>query len=1163
VQDSAKIGPFGVLSPLGEGGMGAVWKVAHDLTGKEYALKVMTSEKAKSERYREAFLDEVRATAALEHPAIVRVFDSGEIDQPIEGFPQSSPYLVMELAHHTLREIDLTTIRWEQVKAILMTLLDALAHSHARGIVHRDIKPANVLIVKSDRGVEVKLSDFGLAYALQHEREKKISSSLRSGVSGTPPYMAPEQILGNWRDEGPWTDLYAVGCLTYWLCTGYPPFFGGDTERVLVGHLSEDLPPIRTSFPSPSGLNEWCQRLLRKSTRERYQCAADAAFGLESLSRVDLEELPFLEIQMEGGDQDATVLLEHSMTLLPWIDVEPVFEASLPYPLAPLPKDWRSTSTLRPEPYPPGLGIGLFGVRTLPMVGREQERDIVWAGPLGRTCREKALSVVILSGPSGTGKTKLSSWIAQRASELGAANALWASHSPISGKLDGVWSMFASSFRCVGLNRNEITRHLSQALGLIDSNASDAYLALALTELIAPIADPFYSEEHVRLELKTHDERARVFRQLLGRMTLTRPLIICIDDVQWGHQALALLESLTRAEPLPVMAILTVRDDLLGGHPIASEVLGQIEQYEGTVHLRMNPLEAEHHESLVAMMLGLEPALAQVVAEKTKGNPLFAVQLVSDWIRQDLIGVGPDGYCVDGAHELPLPETIHSLLRAKLLGVFAHGSPELRAVLIAAVLGRDVAQKEWDALCQSVGANAATLSRKVMHHGVGIPHQRGWSFVHGAMRECLEEMAREDGEFEAIHRECARVLQRLEGADHSHLRVVQHLLKSRDFEEAIPLLIQAIDHRLDRTSEYAVANSLLHTLEELFTNLGLAISDPRVVQGKLLRASLYVFLDNLEKASAIFDELDPVLSSGQFQAERAEVIRRRATILDRKGLFVEAIDLALTALPIYTGLQDKNGQGRVLLLLGNTCRRKGDLQAARTYLERALPCFAGTSERMEARIRSTLTPILMNAGEAERARLYAREAAEALERMGDSSGAFAAWINLGDASRFLGDFETAESAHKRSLWHSENLLKSDRGIALFNLGYLFCVQGRFSEALPMMEEARDIFVAHEELVYEGVMRLGVAVCLVAHGRWDSFKAEFDLALTALPERFVDPDIADMAERIGTIAQGPLPHESRRAFQLALRQYETLGLGERAENVLAILQHLDSIPSEVE
>ncbi|MCA9541339.1 MAG: serine/threonine-protein kinase PknK, partial [Myxococcales bacterium] len=258
--------------------MGEVWRGRHRAQQVPVAVKVVTAPLGREEAYRAQFVREVEAMARLDHPAIVRLYEHGEIDARLSEasngrLPEGAPYLVMEwLDGGSLR--GRPGLDWPTLRATLLALLDALAHAHAHGMVHRDLKPDNVLL--GDRGPV--LTDFGLAY-----NPALSGGALESGSFGTPGYMAPEQIRNDWRAFGPWTDLYALGCLAFELACGFPPHgenHAGSTVGLLVAHLREPVPKLRARLPVPLRFEGWLHKLMTRETGARFQFAADAAVAL-------------------------------------------------------------------------------------------------------------------------------------------------------------------------------------------------------------------------------------------------------------------------------------------------------------------------------------------------------------------------------------------------------------------------------------------------------------------------------------------------------------------------------------------------------------------------------------------------------------------------------------------------------------------------------------------------------------------------------------------------------------------------------------------------------------------------------------------------------------------------------------------------------------------
>ncbi|MEZ4436196.1 MAG: protein kinase, partial [bacterium] len=275
---SIALGPFDLVEPVARGGMAEVWRARHRAQDAAVAVKVVTAPAGREQAYREQFVHEVQAMARLHHPAVVRLHEYGEIPTAVAiaskgAMPAGAPFLVMEwLGGGSLR--DAIEMDWPRLRATMLTLLDALAHAHAQGVVHRDLKPDNVLV--GDRGPV--LTDFGLAF-----NPAIVGGALDSGSYGTPGYMAPEQIRNDWRAFGPWTDLYALGCMAYELVCGFAPHadrHAGSAIGLLVAHLQEPLPALQPRFPVPAAFERWLERLMGRTPPARFQFAADAAVSL-------------------------------------------------------------------------------------------------------------------------------------------------------------------------------------------------------------------------------------------------------------------------------------------------------------------------------------------------------------------------------------------------------------------------------------------------------------------------------------------------------------------------------------------------------------------------------------------------------------------------------------------------------------------------------------------------------------------------------------------------------------------------------------------------------------------------------------------------------------------------------------------------------------------
>ena len=276
------LGPFALSCPVGQGGMAEVWRGKHPASGRDVAVKILTNLRADDPRYLLAFGAEVRAVASLRHPHIVSVYDHGVLpDHP--DLPRSLlpglPWLAMEWVEGGTLKDRMGGVAWTATIPILRNLLGALAHAHARGVVHRDIKPSNILVSKDG---SLRLSDFGIAHALDSE----VTLDTPSKAIGTPSFMAPEQVNGDLRGIGPWTDLYSVGCLVYALLAGEKPFHGRTAIDIARAQILEPVLDPNKPLAVPANFRAILDRLLEKDPSRRYRAAAQVLDDLDAISEV-------------------------------------------------------------------------------------------------------------------------------------------------------------------------------------------------------------------------------------------------------------------------------------------------------------------------------------------------------------------------------------------------------------------------------------------------------------------------------------------------------------------------------------------------------------------------------------------------------------------------------------------------------------------------------------------------------------------------------------------------------------------------------------------------------------------------------------------------------------------------------------------------------------
>jgi predicted Ser/Thr protein kinase len=261
---------YRIVSFLGAGGMGAVYKAIDPRLNRSVAIKLLRSQDLTTidERQRRQFAREARAQASIEHPHICKIYEVGEV--------QGQPYIAMQLIQgQSLHTLQLGMSREDKVR-VVQKVAEALHAAHAASVIHRDIKPGNILIERrTDGSFWPYLMDFGLA----REVDSNTQTS-HGGAEGTPAFMAPEQARGEKRLLDARTDVYGLGATLYCALSGRPPFVGNAAD-VLLSLLLDDPPPLRTLDPAvPVALETLVAKCLEKEPARRYGSAQALAEDL-------------------------------------------------------------------------------------------------------------------------------------------------------------------------------------------------------------------------------------------------------------------------------------------------------------------------------------------------------------------------------------------------------------------------------------------------------------------------------------------------------------------------------------------------------------------------------------------------------------------------------------------------------------------------------------------------------------------------------------------------------------------------------------------------------------------------------------------------------------------------------------------------------------------
>jgi serine/threonine-protein kinase len=296
-----KLGRYEILSELGQGAMGVVYKAVDPLIDRTVAIKTINLNLSGDELadFEERFNREAKSAGRLNHPNIVTIYDVGRADHVA--------FMAMEyLEGHELKEIISSgePLQPDRIAEIIAQIADALAFAHEHGIVHRDIKPANIMVLRNG---SVKITDFGIA---------KMSTGSRTQIGiilGSPKYMSPEQVAGKPVDGR--SDIFSLGAVLYELLTGRPAFGGEDsTLTTIMYRVLNEMPPSPADLnPSiPMAFDYIIARALAKAPENRYQSAREMANDLRNFKKLTTTS-PLASTSSSGkipaADGDATVRL--------------------------------------------------------------------------------------------------------------------------------------------------------------------------------------------------------------------------------------------------------------------------------------------------------------------------------------------------------------------------------------------------------------------------------------------------------------------------------------------------------------------------------------------------------------------------------------------------------------------------------------------------------------------------------------------------------------------------------------------------------------------------------------------------------------------------------------------------------------------------------------
>ena len=1157
--------------------MATVFEAHHAVDSHPVALKILRPDIVADPSFTAAFGDEVRAAAKLDHARVTTVYDHGIISAEDAGSATAfagAPWLAMELVDGGTISGLAGKLRWSALKSVLLDVLDALAHAHARGLIHRDIKPGNVLMDSASG--RIKLTDFGLAASADFTGDPNgIGKVLFDAehITGTPSFMAPEQIRNTWRDYGPWTDLYAVGAMAWAMATGHPPY-GGKMGEVFNQHLTGVLPVFDSPLPMPVVFVEWIEAMMGVDPDHRFRRAADAAWALSQVhmdTNVDQAEailkarsgtasssnpISILDLDTLVLNPEETAILQagEETLVLPETRTQALQDSSEekgPPPMVklmpPFPATWAQRKRTRIHLH--GAGLALFGIRATGVVGRESERDQLWES-IKTVVTTKRTHLVLLEGATGTGKTTLAQWFCQRVDEVGGGTWKMSTHTEEGGIRDGVGPMLLKLLGAAGLDRAGAVEFVTKKLSLLGNLGRED--AIGLLEIANPRTD---DEDSVGLSAVFTEkaEKFALIAKYLRARAAERPFILWLDELHHGPESQALVSHLLEMEtqaPLLVLATVSMEAATAGSETEAK--LNGLLKSPYAQKLTLTPLDWAGQVSLMGELLGLEPALATDVASKCGGNPQFAVQLVGDWVERGLLIPASDGFELKPGCDVSIPGNLLEVWNGRLRDlVVQHPEEALFAIEIGAVLGNNVDRGEWTDALNTAGIHMPeNMLSELLRLRLIIREDAlsSWSFVHALFREAVLKHAEDGGRLKRWSSICADVI------PDKHMQVARHarlLVGAGRSEEALRPLQEAVFAEVS-VGELGRAKAISELREQILEPMTIDPDGPLALGSRL--SALYQVKRGHDTQHTL-DEAQVLIA----WAERLEDWQNVAQLhMQTANEHISVGNTTQGEIHLNQSLMiaKKHGLKARSQILRSICFfmiRTGDLLQAFNYAreatleaeQRGEPYGIAKGLAMMARVK-------WQAGEIDLAEFYLNEAAFRHTRIGYRRGLAEVWNTRGELARARGDLSAAEHAYREAVERYESCGSVSAVFAKLNLGSTYVSAGKFAEAEIVLDEVDDFLQKTPRPLISELIKLLRTICKIHFQDWAAVESGLVQVKRKIEDMgLVDVDFATTARTAAVACE----HGGRRdlaaeAWALARDQFEALGRSDEATEAAA-------------
>ena len=969
---------YELLTPIGEGGMGEVYKALDTSLQREVAIKILPSQFVRDEENIERFYREARAAAQLVHPNVITIHDVGEENNVY--------YIVMEfLQGQSLRDVlrEQSKLDVDEAVDVAIQVCLALEVAHKHNMLHRDIKPDNVMVMPDGT---VKVLDFGIARMTTTEALTKTGDIL-----GTVEYMAPEQILGEEIDVR--SDLYSTGVVLYEMLTGELPFTGSTPANIVYQQLEEcPTPPAHINSLVPLAVEQIVLKALSKDPNDRYQSVTE-------LKKVFQKFLQRSKLAKQTGEEMR----------------EEVVDA------------WQSEGILHRD----------FSSR---LIGREKEMTTVrkYVNRLKKNCGQ----TIFVAGEAGIGKTRFVSEIESYAGRKGVlvlkGHCLYQEGlEPYSPFIEAVNEFFQIRKDDSPTRRRKMKDFIRKEAPELMALSQRFVTTIGFSQKESEREDSIAGDHDGKTRL--FEVLSQLFGLIAEKGPL---LLILEDVHWADSASLQLLHYVSRSNRhLPLLIVSTYRSEDVGpddeGKPHSLTETMQRMSREGLYErIELERLSQKNHSKLMKSLfrrVDFSLEFQDMLYRETEGNPFFLIETLRLLHNKKIVGpVKGIWRELKPVTKVDIPERVYDVIRGRVERL---DEDQRELLQYAAVVG-----ERFSSTVLSYGLEMKKIHLlKILHrlervHQVILSEGNMFVFHHPKIREVLYEEIPDElrREYHCLIGQCLEDLH-IDNVDTVLNDLARHFYFGKNFDKAVTYLVKA-GNRAAKLYAHREAcehyERALHSLEK-----SESIQEKANLRNDIIYKTgiSYDELGMWDNALNTFSVLLELYTKSCDVEGEAEALRQMGRTYYNKREIDKALECYLESLKHFEAIQDWEKICKIRNNIGIIYYEKGDLDRTIEEYEKALEIAERTQDQREiANVYMNLGIVQNVKGEWNKALSYYHRCVPIYEKIGETKGLARMYHNMAMTYADQKAWQVSDTYFQQSLDLCQNL----KDIVLLSLTYL-------------------------------------------------------------------------------------------------------------------------------